>query len=161
LDQVVKDNFQFNLSRIDSFAKNGKDVDKNISMIRTVKFSLHVTQLSLEDAQTTLKQVQCPMPSPNSTEFIQWNSDRNQAALKIRAHAMKSMQLIEEQLQKLVPDPKQVPKPSQPSKAKARKTPAKLQPKPLVSALYHCIEAAARKLFFCKTTFTLNLRQSI
>lgn len=158
LEQVIKDYFNFNLSRTDNFAKTGKDVDKNISMIRTVvKFSLHVAQLSLKDADITVQQVQQPMPAPDSPDFIQWNQDRNQAAMKIRAHAMKAMQEIEEQLQQLAPEPKKESKPSHPNKTKKRKAAPKPQPKPLVSALYHRIEAAVKTGLFSKTTFTIIL----
>jgi hypothetical protein len=61
-------------------------------MIRlVVKFSICVAQESLES----------PMPPTESPDFIQWRTDRDSAALKIRAHAMKWMQEIEQHIKEV------------------------------------------------------------
>jgi hypothetical protein len=41
------------------------------------------------------------MPPTDSPDFIQWRTDRDSAALKIRAHAMKWMQEIEQHIKEV------------------------------------------------------------
>ena len=154
IEQVVKDYYQYNLSRTDSFLKTGKDVDKNISMIRlVVKFSMCVAQQSLENADIVLHQVQSPMPPSDSPDFILWNRNRDGAALKIRAHAMKRMLEIEQQIKELTP---MKTDPLQEAKNKQRKPRVPPPPRPVVSSLYSRIDAASKTGFFSKVTYTIT-----
>lgn len=156
IEQVVKDYYEYKLDRTASFLKTGKDIDKNISMIRlVVKFSICVAQQSLENGERFVHQVQSPMPPTDSPDFIQWRTDRDSAALKIRAHAMKRMQEIEQQIKEMSL-PMKPPVVKSQAKTNNRKIRTPAPPKPVVGSLYGRIDSATKTGFVCKVNFLVT-----
>jgi hypothetical protein len=149
IDQIIKDFYQFHLHENSSFSFSSKDNAKNISMIwLVVRFSIHFTKESLENADALITQVSAPMPESDSTDFFAWNKNRDIAAVKICEHSMKKMLEIEKHVEamkvKMVGGPSEVINNKKPRMRKA-----------FVSGFYKRINKAHDSGFFNKNNLAM------
>ncbi len=72
-------------------------------MIRTVvKFCLHYSHKSLENADEIISNVSAAAPDSKSTMYVPWSKARDTAAIQISEHARKEMGKIENHVAKML-----------------------------------------------------------
>jgi len=146
IEQVVKDYFEFHLeSNINFSSSSNNGINhKTIHMIRTVvKFCLHYSQKSMENADEIISKVSAAAPDSNSIIYVPWSKARNTAAILISEHAMKEIDKIEKHVAKML-------------SKKAVIGASNTNKKAFVAGLYKRIGACSESGFFDKDNFTIK-----